>query len=60
MPAILRLTERGISRCKDNSESGDVVSNFTISFLGTVDVDRDAGGPGFLARIKRFPDEIAK
>ena len=37
-----------------------VTSNFTISLVATVHVDRDAGGPGFLAKVKRFPDGIEK
>ncbi len=63
MPAaVLKVqSDAGIYRAKDaNSTSGDLVSNFTLSFQGTVEVDRDAGGPGFLARIKRFPDAIQR
>ena len=47
MPSVLlRVTERGIERCKDSSAvSGDIVSNFAISLLGTVHVDQDAGAP---------------
>ena len=61
MPAVLKVTASGIYRCKDGSSSGgDLVSNFTISLLATVHVDRDAGGPGFLAQVKRFPDGIEK
>lgn len=61
MPSVLKVTESGIYRCKDSSSGGgDLVSNFTISLLATVHVDRDAGGPGFLAKVKRFPDEVEK
>ena len=61
MPAVLKVKDTGIYRYKDeNSTTGEVVSNFTIALLGTVHIDRDAGGPGFLAKIKRFPDEVAK
>ena len=60
MPALLKVTSSGIYRCKDGSSSGDLVSNFTISLLATVHVDRDAGGPGFLAKVKRFPDGVEK
>ncbi len=60
--AVLKVqSDAGIYRAKDaNSTSGDLVSNFTLSFQGTVELDRDAGGPGFLARIKRFPDAIQR
>ena len=61
MPATLKVMESGIVRCKDRSANvGEVVSNFTIRLLGTVDVDREAGGSGFLANIRRFPDEVER
>jgi len=37
-----------------------VVTWSPTSLLATVHVDRDAGGPGFLAKVKRFPDGIEK
>jgi len=59
MPAVLKVTVSGIYRCKDGSSSGgDLVSNFTISLLATVHVGRDAGGSGFLAKVKRFQTEL--
>ena len=60
MPAVLKVKDTGIYRYKDENSTGEVVSNFTIALLGTVHVDRDAGGPGFLAKTKCFPDEVAK
>ena len=51
MPAVLKVKDTGIYWYKDeNSTTGEVVSNFTIALLGTVHVDRDAGGSGFLAQ----------
>ena len=42
------------------TNNGEPVSNFTIKILGTVQVDRDAGGPGFIANLKRIPDGLEK
>lgn len=61
MPAELRVTDSGICRYKDGSSTtGEIVSNFSLSFLATVNVDLDAGGPGTLVRVKRFPDNIER
>lgn len=59
MPSVLKATASGVYWCKDSSSTGgDLVSNFTISLFATVIVDRDVGGPGFLAKVMCFPDEI--
>lgn len=59
MPAILRVSGEGIFRFRDgNASNGDKVSNFALK--ATVDVDRDAGGSGFLVHIKRLADEVEK
>ena len=63
MPAVLKVTERGFHRCSgrdSDPNSGDVISNFTFTLLAAVQADRDAGGPGFLARVKRFSDQFEK
>ena len=62
MPTILRVSEEGIFRFRDgNANSGDKVSNFTIiSLKATVDVERDAGGSGFLVHIIRLADDVEK
>ena len=58
MPAELRVTDSGICCYKDGSSTtGEIVSNF-LSFLAKVNVDLDAGGPGILVCVKRFPDNI--
>ena len=36
------------------------VSNFGISVVASVDVSSDAGGPGLLIRIKRYPNNAEK
>ena len=61
MPAELKVTDSGIYRYKDaQSQDGECVSNFTLALLAKVNVDLDAGGPGFLVRLKRFPDNIER
>lgn len=64
MPAELRVTDEGICRFKDDKddkdEAGETVSNFSLSFLARVNVEREAGGPGFLVRVKRFPDYVER
>ena len=63
MPAVLKVTEQGFHRCSgrdSDPSSGDVISNFTFTLLAAVQADRDAGGPGFLARVKRFSDQFVK
>ena len=39
---------------------GEIVSNFSLSLLARVNVDREAGGPGVLIRIRRFPDQVER
>ena len=61
MPTVLRVSDEGILRFKDsNARNGDKVSNFTIALKAAVDVERDAGGPGFLVHIKRLADDVEK
>ena len=57
MPSLLNVRSDGIYRSNDRTNSEELVSNFTVSLLGLVE---DAGGPGFLAQLKRFPDETEK
>ena len=60
----LALTPQGIFRVTSNSRGDGIeaVSNFTIKFVASVDGDKTAhsGGPGFMALIKRIPDEMEK
>lgn len=61
MPAELKVTDEGIARFKDeNDVAGEVISNFSMEFLANVNVELEAGGPGVLAKIKRFPDYVEK
>ena len=61
MPAELRVTDEGICRFKDDKdEAGETVLNFSLSFLTRVNVEQEAGGPGFLVRVKRFPDYVER
>ena len=57
MPAELRVIDEGISRFRDEA-FGEIVSNFSLYLLAGVNVDREAGGPGVLIRIRRFPDQV--
>ena len=61
MPAELRVIDEGISRFRDEKDAfGEIVSNFSLSLLARVNVDREAGGPGVLIRIRRFPDQVER
>ena len=62
MPAAeLRVGDQGICRFKDGKdEFREVVSNFSITLLARVNVEREAGGPGVLVRVKRFPDNVER
>ena len=61
MPAELRVIDKGISRFRDEKDAfGEIVSNFSLSLLARVNVDREAGGPGVLIRIRRFPDQVER
>ena len=63
MRGVLKVTEQGFNQCsgKDSDpSSGDVISNFTFTLLAAVQAERDAGGPGFLARVKRFSNQLEK
>ena len=57
MPFHLTVRSDGIYRCNEKTDSEELVSNFTSSLNGLVEVAKEAGGPGYLATIKRFPDE---
>ena len=59
MPNLLKVRSDGIYHCNDRMNSEELASNFTVSLLGLVEGE-DAGGPGFLAQLKRFPDETEK
>jgi len=56
------VKEDGIYRCNECSNSSEAISNFTVKLTASVDCDKNAesGGPGFLAMIKRFPDEVER
>lgn len=60
MPFHLTVRSDGIYRCNEKTDSEELVSNFTIRLNGLVEVAKEAGGPGYLATIKRFPDEAEK
>ena len=54
----LALTPQGIFR----GDGSEAVSYFTIKFVASVDGDKTARsrGPGFMALIKRIPDDVEK
>ena len=60
MPCILSVHSDGIYRCNDKTDLEELVSNFTVTLNGLVEVSKEAGGPGYLAIIKRFPDGMEK
>ena len=59
MPANVTSEGSRIYRVKDGN-SREPVSNFGISILASVYVSSDAGGPGLLLKLKRFPDDAEK
>jgi len=60
MPFHLTVHSDGIYCCNEKTDSEELVSNFTISLNRLVEVAKEAGGPGYLATIKCFPDEAEK
>ena len=47
MPFHLTVHSDGIYRCNEKTDSEELVSNFTISLNGLVEVAKEAGGPGY-------------
>ena len=47
MPFHLTVHSNGIYRCNEKTDSEELVSNFTISLNGLVEVAKEAGGPGY-------------
>ena len=45
---------------REDGGNKEPVSNFGISIVASVDVSSDAGGPGLLLSIKRYPDNVEK
>ena len=60
MPCILSVRSDGIYRCNDKTDTEELVSNFTVTLNGLVEVSKEAGDSGYLATIKRFPDGMEK
>ena len=60
MPCILSLCSDGIYHCNEKTDLEELVSNFTVTVNGLVEVSKEAGGPGYLATITHFPDEMEK
>jgi len=60
VPFHLSVHCDSIYRCNEKTDSEELVSNITISLNGLVEVAKEAGGPGYLTTIKRFPDKVEK
>lgn len=61
MPASTIVSENSrIFRVKEDGGFREAVSNFSLAVLASVHVTTDAGGPGLLLRIKRYPDDVEK
>lgn len=61
MPATtIEVDSNRLYRAKEDSRDKEPVSNFSIKILGLVNVAPDAGGPGLLLLLKRFPDDAEK
>ena len=59
MPSTSVITEGNqLFRCNDKTDAKEPVSNFSISLLAPVHVSSDAGGPGILMRLQRYPDNM--
>lgn len=59
MPAIIKSEDTGIFRVKEGNLK-ESVSNFGLCVIAPVHVSSDAGGPGLLLNIKRYPDNVEK
>ena len=61
MPSgVIKSEESRIFRIKDDGCFKEPVSNFGITLIASVHVASEAGGPGLLLNIKRYPDNVAK
>ena len=61
MPSTIRVSSNQIYLVKHDRESDqEPVSNFSIEVLGTVQVSTNAGGPGLLLKLQRYPDNTEK
>ena len=59
-PGEVVVNDNQILWCRktDNgTETRDAVSNFSLRVLRSIHVDSDAGGPGLLVEIRRYPDD---
>ena len=57
---IIKSEDSRIYRIKEDGGFKEAVSNFGISVIASVHVSSDAGGPGLLLNIKRYPDNVEK
>lgn len=57
---VIRSEGNRIYREKEDGNYKEPVSNFGISVLASVHVASDAGGPGLLLKIQRYPDNSEK
>ena len=60
MPSVLEAREDGVYHCNEKTNSEELVSNFSVSLHSLVEGEDGNGGHGFLAKLKRFPDETEK
>lgn len=59
MPSTSVIIEGNrLFRYNDKTDAKEPVSNFSVSLLGSVHVSSEAGGPGILMRIQRYPDNV--
>ena len=61
MSSTIRISSNQLLRDRQsNSTIEERVANFSIEVLGTVQVSTNAGGPGLLLKLKRYPDNKEK
>ena len=61
MPSTSVITEGNqLFRSNEKMDAKEPVSNFSISLLAPVHVSSDAGGPGILMRLQRYPGNTKK
>ena len=60
MRSTIRVSDNQIHSVKHDKDLTiqEPVLNFSIKLLGTVDVSTNAGGPGLLLKLQRYPDNI--
>lgn len=57
---VVKSEDTRIFRMREDGGNKEPVSNFGISVVASIDVSSDAGGPGLLLSIKRYPDNVEK